>query len=103
MVASHIVRRYLFSRGVVVLFGLQLAFLLATFVEPHSIGIVAAPVLTEATLINGFTDLLFAPGYTGLWDPLATLLVLPVVYYASAIVVSSLGRAVAQWGRRLSR
>ena len=98
------VRRRFLSRGVVVLFGIQLTLLLATFAEPiHGVQVVTIPVTAEAKFVNGFTDRLFVPGYDGLWDPLATILVLPVVYYATAVVVSALGRALYRSGRAFGR
>jgi hypothetical protein len=97
------VRRQFLSRGVVVLFSIQLALLIATLAEPlHGMATVTIPVTAEAKFINGFTDLLFAPGYDGLWDPLATILVLPFVYYTTAVVVSALGRAIYRSSRQFS-
>ena len=102
--AARTVRRSLASRGVVVLFGIQLNLLLVTFAEPfHGMRAVTAPVIAQAEFVNGFTDLLFAPGYAGLWDPSTTLLALPFVYYATAVVVAALGRSAARFGRRTAR
>jgi hypothetical protein len=38
------------------------------------------PLIFETRFANGFTYLLFTPGYGGLWDPLATISVFPFVY-----------------------
>ena len=99
--SAKISRKTLTSRSVLALFGLQIAFLIATFTAPiHGIQLVTVPVTIETQFLNRFTDLLFEPGYNGLWDPLATLLLLPAVYYATAVVLTALGRGTYRLGQR---
>ena len=94
-------KKFLTSRSVLALFGVQIAFLIATLTAPiHGIQLVTVPVTIETQFLNGFTDLLFEPGYNGLWDPLATLLLLPAVYYATAIILTALGRGAYRLGQR---
>jgi hypothetical protein len=86
-------RRLLASRSVVVLFGLQAASFLVVVTAPvHGVDVLTTPVVAEAQFVNSFTDNVFAPGYNGPWDPLSTLFALPVVYYATAVVVAAVLR-----------
>lgn len=90
---------FLVSRSVLVVFGVQIAFLITALTAPiHGVQFLMGPVFVEAQFINFFTDYLFAPGYNGLWDPLATLLVLPFVYYVTAIAIAGLGRTAYRLG-----
>ena len=86
-------RRLFASRSVVALFALQVAFFLIVVTAPvHGVDVLTTPVIAEAQFINSFTDNVFAPGYDGPWDPLSTLFALPVVYYATAVVVAAVLR-----------
>lgn len=97
--SAGVSRKFLVSCSVLVLFGVQMAFLIAGFTAPiHGVRLLMVPVMVEAKFINQFTDYLFAPGYNGLWDPLATILVLPIVYYITALVLAALGRTAYRLG-----
>jgi hypothetical protein len=87
------IRDLLFNKIVGLLFFVQVGILVIDLTAPfHGLQIGLAE--QEAVFLNGFTDHLFAPGYDGAWDPLASLLLLPVAYYAISVILSATGQTI---------
>lgn len=106
------VRRLLASRSVAVLFGLQVALLVAVFLSPSLpspgletgteqgfLAIILKPVFNEAVFVNEFIEHLLPPDLKT-EDWWLGLLALPIVYYLTAVVLAVSGRAVYRFGRR---
>ncbi len=102
------IRRHLTARSVLIVFGFQLALLIASAVGDIPLSFDDAGVfdtllllvITEARLVNAFIDyLLFSSSYVGDLDLALGLLALPIVYYVTAVVVAVPGRAAYRFGR----
>jgi hypothetical protein len=95
-------RGWVVSRGILGLFALQLALFAVSFVEMTASGssfVVWAVMSREAVLVNEAIELLLPAGLET-EDWWLGLLAMPVVYYATAVVVAASGRVLSRFGRR---
>ena len=90
------------SWGIVGLFALQFVLFAVSFVEATPFGsgfVLWDVVMSEAILVNETIEFLLPVGFKSedWWLGLAAM---PVVYYATAIVIAALGRSAGRFGRR---
>jgi len=106
---KKIAQRYLLSRDIFVIFGLQMALFLAVFVLPAAgieglrslpyFDIVSSVLTSQGILINEFVEWLLPVGYKE-GDVLLGILAIPVVHYLTAIIVAILGRFTYQFSQK---